>query len=118
LELARAVAKQGRRRPENRNLPWREPFQFRQERIMHILYPHEVREPAERARLELDDDLTRRDAWMFAPLAAIVVALPLMLTALFAVSAYTVINQNEASNAAPPATFAMRWPEQTLPVIR
>ena len=85
---------------------------------MHIMYPHEVREPAERARLELDDDLRRRDTWMFAPLIAIVAALPLILTAFFAVSAYTVINRDEASISAPPATFATRWPEQSLPVIR
>jgi hypothetical protein len=85
---------------------------------MHIMYPHEVREPVERARLELDDDLKRRDTWMFAPLIAIVAALPLMLTVLFAVSAYTVINRDQAAVSAPPATFAMRWPEQSLPVIR
>jgi|SoiMethySBSTD1v2_1073268.scaffolds.fasta_scaffold3831548_1 hypothetical protein len=83
---------------------------------MHIMYPHEMREPAERARLEFDDDLKRRDTWMFAPLIAIVAALPIVLTALFAFSAYTVINRDEAS--APPASFAMRWPEQSLPVIR
>ena len=85
---------------------------------MHILYPHEVREPAERAPLELDNDLTRRDTWMFAPLVTIVAALPIILTAFFAVSAYTLINRDEASVSAPSASFAMRWPEQSLPVIR
>jgi hypothetical protein len=85
---------------------------------MHIMYPHEVREPVERAPLELDDDLQRRDTWMFAPLIVIVAALPLILTALFAVSAYTVINRDEATMSVPPATFATRWPEQSLPVIR
>jgi hypothetical protein len=85
---------------------------------MHIMYPHEVREPTERAPLEFDDDLKRRDAWMFAPLIVIVAALPIMLTTLFAVSAFTLINRDEASISAPPATFATRWPEQSLPVIR
>jgi hypothetical protein len=85
---------------------------------MHIMYPHEVREPAERAPLELDDDLQRRDTWMFAPLIVIVAALPLVLTALFAFSAYTVITRDQATMSAPPATFATRWPEQSLPVIR
>ena len=85
---------------------------------MHIMYPHEVREPSERAPLELDGDLRRRDTWMFAPLIAIVAALPIILTALFAVSAYTVFNRDEASIAAPPASFAMRWPEHALPVVR
>jgi hypothetical protein len=85
---------------------------------MHILYPHEVRSPAERAPLELDDDLTRRDSWMFLPLALIVAALPVVLTALFAFSAYTVIQRDTASVSPPPATFATRWPEHSLPVIR
>ena len=85
---------------------------------MHILYPHEVSQPAERARLELDDDLTRRDSWMFAPLAAILVALPILASVLVAFSAYTLINRDQASLSAPPETFAMRWPEQSLPVIR
>ena len=31
-------------------------------------------EPAERAPLEIDEDLTRQDAWMFAPLIAAAVA--------------------------------------------
>jgi hypothetical protein len=85
---------------------------------MHILYPHEVRQLPERAPLELDDDLTRRDSWMFAPLVAIVAALPIVVTALFAFSAYTVVHRETASVSPPPATFATRWPDQSLPVIR
>jgi hypothetical protein len=85
---------------------------------MHILYPHEMRPPTERAPLELDDDLTRRDSWMFAPLVAIAAALPVVATVLFAFSAYTVVHRDTASVSPPPATFAMRWPEHSLPVVR
>ena len=70
------------------------------------------------APIELDDDLTRRDAWMFTPLLAIVIALPIMVSALFAFSAWHIANRDEASLPGPPATFAMRWPEQSLPVLR
>jgi hypothetical protein len=83
---------------------------------MHILYPHEVNTPPATARLELDDDLTRRDSWMFAPLIAIVVAVPLLATALAAVSAYSLINRDGASET-PAAMIASRWPERQLPVI-
>lgn len=84
---------------------------------MHILYPHEVKQPPATARLEFDDDLTRRDSWMFAPLIAIVVALPMVVTVLLAISAVHLTNRDEASSP-PPATFASRWPEHALPVIR
>ena len=70
------------------------------------------------APIELDDDLTRRDAWMFTPLLAIVIALPIMVSALFAFSAWHIANRDEASLSGPPATFAMRWPEDSLPVLR
>jgi hypothetical protein len=69
------------------------------------------------APIELDDDLTGRDAWMFVPLAAIVVALPILATAVFAFSAWDLASRDEASRS-PPATFAMRWPEQPLPLLR
>jgi hypothetical protein len=70
------------------------------------------------APIELDDDLTRRDAWMFTPLLAIMIALPIMVSALFAFSAWHIANRDEASLSGPPATFAMRWPEDSLPVLR
>ena len=70
------------------------------------------------APIELDDDLTRRDAWMFTPLLAIVIALPIMVSALFAFSAWHIANRDEASLSGPPATFATRWPDQSLPVLR
>jgi hypothetical protein len=75
-------------------------------------------EQVEIAPLELDDDLTRRDAWMFTPLLAIMIAIPIMVSALFAFSAWHIANRDEASLSGPPATFAMRWPDQSLPVLR
>jgi hypothetical protein len=75
-------------------------------------------EQVEIAPLELDDDLPRRDAWMFTPLLAIMIAMPIMVSALFAFSAWHIANRDEASLSGPPATFAMRWPDQSLPVLR
>ena len=72
----------------------------------------------ENAPIELDDALTGRDAWMFTPLLAIMIALPIMVSALFAFSAWNLANRDEASLSGPPATFATRWPEQSLPVLR
>ena len=70
------------------------------------------------APIELDDDLTRRDAWMFLPLAAMVIALPILATAMFGFTAWDLASRDEASLSGPPATFAMRWPEDSLPVLR
>ncbi len=55
---------------------------------------------------------------MFTPLLAIMIALPIMVSALFAFSAWNIANRDEASLSGPPATFATRWPEQSLPVLR
>ena len=70
------------------------------------------------APLELDDDLRPRDAWMFAPLFAVIIALPIVASALFALSAWHLVSRDEASLSAPASTFASRWPEQSLPVVR
>ena len=86
---------------------------------MSNVYPLAPRNPpkVEIAPIELDDDLPRRDAWMFLPLAAIVIALPILATAVFGLTAWDNASRDEASNA-PPATFAMRWPDQPLPVVQ
>jgi hypothetical protein len=72
-------------------------------------------EPAERAPLELDEDLTRQDAWMFAPLIAAAVAPALAVTALLAFGTWRTIEGEQSASASPPTTFASRWPEQGLP---
>jgi hypothetical protein len=86
---------------------------------MSNVYPLAPRNPpkVEIAPIELDDDLTRRDAWMFLPLAAIVIALPILATAVFGLTAWDIASRDEASRT-PPATFAMRWPDQPLPIIQ
>jgi len=73
-------------------------------------------EPAERAPLELGEDLTRQDAWMFAPLVAATVGLPLVVAALLAFGAWHVIDREQSASATPPTTFASRWPEEGLPM--
>ena len=72
-------------------------------------------EPAERAPLELDEDLTRQDAWMFAPLIAAAVAPALAVTALLAFGTWRAIDSDQPASATPPTTFASRWPEEGLP---
>jgi len=60
-----------------------------------------------RAPLEIYEDLTRRDAWMFAPLIA---------TALLGLSVWHLATE-EASATKPPTTFASRWPEHEMPTV-
>ncbi len=73
-------------------------------------------EPADRAPLELGEDITRQDAWMFAPLVAATVGLPLVVTALLAFGAWHMIDSEQSASATPPTTFASRWPEEGLPL--
>ena len=84
---------------------------------MRLVPPAPPTTEVKTAPIELDDDLTRRDAWMFAPLLAIVVALPIMASAVFAFSAWHLATHDAASSSQP-ASFAMRWPDQALPTIR
>jgi hypothetical protein len=84
---------------------------------MHILYPHEVSQEPERAPLELDADLERRDTWMFAPLIAIVVALPILMTAVLGFTIFQIKHETGMSNETPATVIASRWPEQSLPVV-
>ena len=73
-------------------------------------------EPAERAPLEVDEDLTRQDAWMFSPLVAAAVAPALVVTALLAFGTWRAIDNDQSASATPPTTFASRWPEEGLPM--
>jgi len=70
-----------------------------------------------RAPLEIDEDLTRRDAWMFAPLIAAAVTLPLVAAVLLGGSIVHLATQEEATASKPPTTFASRWPEQDMPTV-
>jgi hypothetical protein len=73
-------------------------------------------EPAERAPLELGEDITRQDAWMFSPLIAAAVAPALVVTALLAFGTWRAIDSDQSVSATPPTTFASRWPEEGLPL--
>jgi hypothetical protein len=74
--------------------------------------------PIEREPLAIDDDITRRDIWLFAPLIAAAVALPLIAMVLFASSAIHLVNSDRSASASAPTTFASRWPDKALPVVR
>ena len=69
-----------------------------------------------RAPLEIDEDLTRRDAWMFAPLIAAGVTLPLIAAVLLGGSIVHLATP-EATAMKAPTTFASRWPEQDMPTV-
>jgi hypothetical protein len=77
--------------------------------------PQSARTP-EPAPLEIDGDLRQRDAWMFAPLIAAAVTLPLVAVALLGLSAWHLATQ-EASANKQATTFASRWPEREMPTV-
>ena len=81
-----------------------------------IPVPVDMPVPVERAPLELDDDIGRKDAWMFVPLIATAVTLPLVATVLLAVSAWHLINDGPSVASTQPATFASRW--ESVPIVR
>ena len=85
-------------------------------RNLHDVIATDIPEPVERAPLEFDEDITRKDSWMFAPLIAGAVTLPLVVTALLAFGTWRVIDGEQSAAASPPTTFASRWLEQGLPV--
>ena len=69
----------------------------------------------ERAPLELDEDITRKESWMFAPLIAAGVVPALVVTALLAFGAWRGIEGVQSASIDPDTTFTSRWPEQGLP---
>jgi hypothetical protein len=78
----------------------------------------DIPEPYEVAPFELDHDITRRDSWMFAPLIAAAVALPIVATVLLGASAWRLATSDEASlYSSQPTTFATRWPTREMPQI-
>ncbi len=75
-------------------------------------------QPVEREPLAIDEDITRRDAWMFAPLIAAAVAVPLLVTAVLGFGALQLVGAEQSASSTTPTTFASRWPDKALPVIR
>ena len=81
----------------------------------------QARLKAEIAEFSENQDLKRRDLWLFAPLLAVVVALPLAIVALLSVGLWFAARTVDLSvTSSAPTTFAARWPDQALPetVIR
>ena len=74
--------------------------------------------PVEREPLVLDEDITRRDAWMFAPLIAVAFAVPLLVTAVLGFGALQLVSAEPSASSTTPTTFASRWPDKAMPVIR
>lgn len=90
-------------------------------RHLHDLITTDIPQPAdmtpdERAPLELDDDIGRKDAWMFAPLLATAVTLPLLATLLLGVSVWHLASGPSFASTHP-TTFALRWPDKSMPQI-
>ena len=84
---------------------------------LHDLIATDIPAPVERAPLELDDDITRKDAWMFVPLIATAVTLPLAATLLLAVSTWHLATSGPSIASTQPTTFAIRWPDKSMPQI-
>jgi hypothetical protein len=78
----------------------------------------DIPESSEVAPFELDQDITRRDSWMFAPLIAAAVTLPIVATVLLGASAWHLATSGEASvYSTQPTTFATRWPSREMPLV-
>jgi hypothetical protein len=77
----------------------------------------DIPEPYEVAPFELDHDITRRDSWMFAPLIAAAVTLPIVATMLLGASAYRLATNDASAYSSQPTTFASRWPSREMPTI-
>ena len=76
---------------------------------LHNVIPTDIPAPVERAPLELDDDIGRKDAWMFAPLIAAAITLPLVATVALAVSVWHLASNGPSFASSQPTTFASRW---------
>jgi hypothetical protein len=76
----------------------------------------DVPEPSAVAPFELDHDITRRDSWMFAPLIAAAVTLPIIATVFLGASAYQLATGTSLYSSQP-TTFASRWPSREMPLV-
>jgi len=69
-----------------------------------------MRDKAQSLRFELaalgEDDLGKRDAWMFAPLLMVVAILPIAIVAILSASLYFAANSADRYNG---ASFASRF---------
>ena len=62
------------------------------------------------------DVLTRRDAWLFAPLLVVLVALPLAMVTIVSAGLWFAAHRLDLSLTQPTqSTFVARWPDRALP---
>jgi hypothetical protein len=68
---------------------------------------------------DLGDDLDRSDLWLFGPLIAIVVAMPIAIIAVTSVSLWFLANHVDLQTVqTAPTTFASRWIEPPPTLLR
>jgi hypothetical protein len=74
---------------------------------------------AEIAQFNDEQELKRRDLWMFAPLIAVLVAMPLAIVAVVSVGLYVAAQRLDLSLASqsPPVNFTARWPDKNWPTV-
>lgn len=77
----------------------------------------DIPQPDAREPLVLDEDMTARDAWLFAPLIAAAVVLPIIAGTVLGIGTVHMVGAERAAEMAP-TTFAARWPDEPLTVIR
>lgn len=75
----------------------------------------QTRLKAEIAEFSENQDLKRRDLWLFAPLLAVLIALPLAIVTVVSVGLWFAAHSVDLSLTSPPTTFAARWPDNALP---
>ena len=83
---------------------------------LHNAIATDIPEPYDTAPFELDHDITRRDSWLFAPLIAAAVALPIVATVFLGASAYQLATGTSLYSSQP-TTFATRWPTREMPLV-
>ncbi len=77
----------------------------------------DVPEPYDVARFEFDPDITRRDSWLFAPLIAAAVTLPIIATVFLGASVWQIASGEPSAYSSQPTTFASRWPNREMPLV-
>lgn len=77
----------------------------------------DVPEPYDAAPFELDHDITKRDSWMFAPLIAAAITLPILATVFLGASVVQIATGEPSAYASQPTNFASRWPSREMPTV-
>ena len=73
---------------------------------------------AEIAQFTADQELKRRDLWLFAPLITVLVAMPLAIVAVVSVGLYVAAQRLDLGlTSPPPVNFTARWPDKNWPTV-